>query len=296
MYARILMFLLMLVPCIAPLEAGLVDKIQNMFTKEPLPTPPSVKILLVNDQESIILEVKGRYRIYDPRTGQHIVSRLVGKRRLLQGTHDGIRWGEEFPGIHQLAIVPSDPNTTTIVDGVEYKGEIYVYDIGGTISVVNHLDIEDYLYTLLAPYAGENLPQELWNALAITYRSFAYYQAEHSKTPYWDVDAQKVGYNGFASTKRPKPMETAINETHYMILSQTGKDGWLVTPFQALWRPLKGGPLPVKDAVYSVLTVEEGVELAKRGKNASDILQKAFPKSTIELMHYTTDSTTAENN
>lgn len=206
MIARMLVTLLAFLSVQLSLEAGIIDTITNIFTKEPLPQPPSIKALLTHDQDGVILEVKGKYKIYDPRNGELISTRFVGKRRFIQAVREGLKWGEEFPGIYQIVIVPDSPQTTTIVDGIEYRGSIYIYDIGGSISVVNQLDIEDYLSSIMTPKFRdpqqlefkEPLPYEMLAVFAITARTNAYWQSQNSKTPYWDVDAKEVGYKGYA--------------------------------------------------------------------------------------------------
>lgn len=287
MLVRILMFLLAFTPFAAGLQGvPVVSQLQNTFTKEPLPPPPTLKILLANDHNGVILEVKGKYKIYDARNMQLIGNRYLGKRKFLQADHQGMVWGEEFPGIHQIAIIPDNPKTTIIVDGVEYAGSIYAYDLGGTISVVNHLDIENYLdFTLPSEYR-DPLPVEVLNAIAIAARTNAYYQAQNSKSPFWDVEANRVNYHGVTLSKRSDEVSRAVKDTQYMILNRIGKDNWLVTPFPAYWRPLNGGPIVAKGE-YSKITVDDAIKIAKKGQNASDILRSAFPDTRIELVHYT---------
>jgi stage II sporulation protein D len=286
MVARFLMFLLIFSPFTAVLQGvPLISKIHNVFSPEPAPPPPSMKVLLVNDHNGVILEVKGKYKIYDARNMQLIGTRYLGKRKFLQADHAGMVWGEEFPGVHQIAIVPDDIKTTIIVDGVEYAGSVYAYDVGGTISVVNHVDIEKYLETILPSEYRTSFPEEVLNAVAIAARTNAYYQAQNSKSPFWDVEASKVGYHGVTLSKKSNELSKAIDDTRYMILNRIGKDKWLVTPFPAHWRPLNGGKIVAKGE-YSKITLEEAAKMAEKGKDASQILQAAFPDTDIELVHY----------
>lgn len=286
MLIRILVILCAISPFTASVEGGIISKLQSAFSK-PIPQqPPSIRVLLAHDQPGVVLEVKGKYKIFDPRTNQHIITSFEGKRKFIQALRDGLRWGEEFPGIHQIVIVPDDRNTTTIVDGIEYRGAIYVYDVGGSISVVNQVDIEEYLDSILPTRYTSNLPDETLAAIAITARTNAYYQAQNAKTPYWDIDASKVGYQGYAVARRSKPIDKAIYDTRYMVLYRIGQGDWAVTPFAVDWRPGSGGKI-LQGTVYSAITLEDAEQLAKKGSNASQILEKAFPNTSIQLMHYT---------
>lgn len=261
-----------------PVEAGVLDSIKGFFWKEEAP-PPSIKILILHDQAGAMIDLKGKYQAYNPHNMERITKSAVGKRQYLTGLTSGIKWGEEFPGVHQLLIVPDDPNTITMIDGKPYKGSLYVYDIGSSISIVNELPIEDYLMAILTPNYNEELPHEALAAIAIAARTQALYNTKNPKNTYWTVDGRKVGYEGLG-TVRPGAVAQAINTTKNMVLSKTGiYEG--VTPFPAQW----GTPTSAKsdEAVPSRITLFDVEAMAKKGSNAAQILAKAFPNSVVIL-------------
>lgn len=264
----------------------ILNRLKNSFSKPAAPQPPTIKALLVNDHDGVILEVKGKYKVYDARNMELIGNRYLGKRRYLQAVKSGLIWGEEFPGVHQIAVVPDDPKTTISVDGVDYIGSVYVYDIGGTISVVNKIDIENYLSSILPGAYKLPLSTELLNAIAIAARTNAYYQSENGRSPYWDVEAQKEGYHGSAVGKRSEAFDQAVHATEYMVLNRPVKDKSEAAPFPAYWRPLGSGSI-VGKGDYSKITIEDASRLAESGQDASKILEKAFPGSQIQLMFST---------
>lgn len=284
MALRILILILALGPMASPLQAGWFDNIASYFRKAGPETPPTVKVLIVHDKTGVVLEVKGKYKIFDPHTGDHLSTRFIGKRKFIQAVNDGIKWGEEFPGIHQILITPDDPSTTTIVDGIEYHGPIYVYDIGGTISIVNQVYVEDYLSSILAQRYREPLSEETLAAVAIAARTSVYYNVKSPKSEFWSVDAQKSGYQGFASINPSSPIEKAIESTRYMIMSRTSPNQGEIVPFLAQWKGEVKGSTGYE--VSSQITLAEAEEMAKKGKDAAQILAKAFPGIRIELMHY----------
>jgi stage II sporulation protein D len=280
MILRMLMVLLALFPFTSSLEAGVFD----WFGKKTQPQPPKIKILIVHDKPEVILEVKGKYHLFDPNKNEHISTRFVGKRKLVQPISGGLKWGEEFPGLHQIMIAPS-PTTTTVVDGVEYQGGIYVYDIGGSISVVNELDIEDYLSSMLIPRYQEPLPEEVLSAIAIAARTNAYFQALNPKNQYWALDGTKIGYHGLVIPNQESEMAKSIDATHYMVMSRTGLYEGTVTPFLAQWDSVPS--LPSKDQpVQAKISLAEAERFASQGEHAAQILAKAFPGTTIQLMQY----------
>jgi stage II sporulation protein D len=288
MWLRTLFFLLALMPITAPMQAGWFDDFVSYFQKSALPKPPKIKVLVVHDQVGVLVEVKGMYKIYDPHTGSHIGTRYVGKRKFIQAVQDGIKWGEEFPGVHQLLIVPDELHTTTIVDGIEYKGLIYVYDIGGTISIVNEVPIENFLASTLPLRYQQVTEKEALAALAIAGRTAAYYRTEKPKSPFWSVDGRQVGYQGIAAIQASSPMLEAIKATRYMVMSSPGtksgtkSDG--TYPFLAVWQGDQA--IPSGTNVASKITLLEAQELSRQGDDAAQILAQAFPSTKIELIHY----------
>lgn len=283
MIARILLFILALMPMTVTVEAGFWDNIVNTFWKPAQAMPPMIKVLIVHDEPGVIIEVKGKYKLYDPRTNEFISTRFIGKRKFMQALKDGLRWGEGFPGQHQLLIVPDDLSTTTIVDGIEYVGAIYVYDIGGSISVVNEVNIEDYLQSMLARQFLEPLNEETLAAIAISARTNAYAQAENPKNQYWAIDGRNSGYQGHAVTNRNTGIERAIKDTRYLIMSNAGKTEADAVPFFVQWNDGKGGR--ASDGQPGNITIADADQMAKKGNHAAQILQKAFPNSSIVLMY-----------
>ena len=227
------------------------------------PLPPSIKVLIVNNTPGILLEVRGKYKIFDPHTMEHLSTRFVGKRKYLQALSNGLKWGEEFPGIFQLLLVPDDPRTTTLVDGVPYEGRLIIYDVAGKIAIVNEVEIEKYLDSLLSSEKTESLPGEALGALVIANRTQAYYQANHPKTPYWAIDGTKTGYKGYG--KQNPNVEKALQTTKYLVLTEGDQT------FNARWEDAK-------------LPLTEAENLASQGENAAEILKKAFPSTSLKVM------------
>lgn len=280
MIARIIMLLLALLPFTGNVDAGFWEHIVNTFWKPSQAMPPMVKVLIVHDAPGAIIEVKGKYRLYDPRTNEFISTRFVGKRKFMQALKEGLRWGEEFPGIHQMTIVPDELSTTIIVDGIEYRGAIYVYDVEGSLSVVNEIDIEDYLHSMLARKYLEPLNEETLAALAIAARTNIYAQAENPKSPYWAFDGRQIGYQGHAVIQGNTGIDRAIDATRFLIMSRSGKSDSDAVPFAAQW-----GDSNQAGQENARISIASADEMAKKGSHAAQILSKAFPNTNIVLMY-----------
>jgi hypothetical protein len=277
MVARLVWILLCLTPFVSPLQAVApkVVKAQPMDNT-------FIKLLVVHDKPGVVLEVKGQYKVYDPNTDKFISTRFKGKRKYMQAISDGIKWGEEFPGIHQLMIVPNTLSTTTIVDGIEYKGRIYVYDIGGAISIVNELTLDDYVRcTIAQQYETSNLSDEAMNAVVIAARTNAYYLVQNPGSKFWTIDARKTGYQGHTLVNVNPKFEKALERTHNMVLSDDNNE---VKAFANNWGISAGQSEAIKNIISSSISVVEADDLAKKGNDAAKILSKAYPQKNLKVL------------
>lgn len=265
-------------------DASVFDTLKQAL-KRPTKQPTTrIKVLVLNDVEDAEIEVKGKYHLYDPNTREYLSTRFIGKKRLMEPLDDGLKWGEEFPAVHQLEIVPDHLGITTIVDGVEYPGAIYVYDIGRAISVVNEIEIDSYVKAVLGPKVQEDHNEEYLAALVIAARTNAYYNIKNPRTAFWAVDGSTVKYTGLKAIVEPSPIEKAIDTTKRMVLSRTAAYEGVVTPINAVWSPDIDATSQKDATVESRLTVDHAKEMAEKGVDAADILSKAFPGTSIQLI------------
>lgn len=283
MLKHILLFAAALMPIATPVQADLAGVIRNAWMGNQSPAVPSIQALILHDQNSAILEVRGKYRYYDPYQKPKSESvRFVGKSQLIQSLRSGLKWGEEFPGLHQLSIAPAAPETEIIVNGTKYPGIISIYDIGGTISVVNELPIEEYLRLTLPSKAPQNIADEAMAAYVIAERTNAYYQALNPKSKYFSVDDTHSDYKGLIPVDPSTPVQVALRNTRNMVLSRTGLYEGTVTPFALQWQA-SGRQINPKGEI-SKITITEADAMAKKGDHAAYILDKAFPRSIIQII------------
>jgi len=218
---------------------------------EPM-SPRNIQVLLEKDASEVLLEVKGPYYIFNPQNGARIASGLLGKRFMIRELENGLKWGEEFPGIHQIYIKPRSEETAIFINGIQYGGAVAVYGVAGHVNVVNDLDIEDYVRAVLSTQTGSLEPEAL-SALAILTRTDAYFHSTRSDQSFWHVAAGDVGYQGCALAVPDSLVEKAINSTKHLILVHptAGKN----VPFAATWTEHSAG----KTAAYQALFRKEGL-------------------------------------
>lgn len=260
MKARIL--LLVVLATAVPLSAAAMHRPGSRHTQK-APMGPKIHVLLEKDAHSAIVEAKGSYRVIRKDTGKSLSFGTTGKRFVMQALQHGLRWGEEYPDVYQIAVIPTSHETTISVNGIQYKGAISVYHVkNNQIAIINEVPIEDYLKSTLAvKYEESSLSEEAIAALAIIERTEAYNKALahiHTSRP-WDVVAREVGYFG-AGVAQPKNIDTSVDSTRYMVLESLKENAPLQNPH---------------------LASSKADELAQKGMNAQKILKSVFPAARI---------------
>ena len=92
----------------------------------------------------------------------------------------------------------------------------------------------------------------------------------------------RVGMGKGKSKEVPAAVQKAIKNTRYMVMSKTGTYEGIVTPFPAHWSTKDQGKAK---SDFSRITIAEAEEMAQKGSHAAKILDRAFPKTTIQLIY-----------
>lgn len=212
--------------------------------------PRNIQVLIEKDATEALLEVKGPYLLFNPHDGRKISSGLLGKRFIVRETENGLKWGEEFPGIHQIYIHPKTPDTSIFINGIQYNGAVAVFGVNGTINLVNDLDIESYVQSILSTQFPTPLEPEVMSALAILIRTDAYYNAMKNPTSFWHTSREADQYCGSALIVSNSPAVRAAESTRHLILvhPNEGKN----FPFPATWTEHSAGKTARYEAIFRI--------------------------------------------
>ncbi len=215
-------------------------------------SPRNIQILLQKDASEVLLEVKGPYYLLNPHDGSRIASGLLGKRFMVRELENGLKWGEEFPGIHQFYIKPRSQETSIFVGGIQYSGAVAVYGVGNCVHVINELDIETFVKSILTSQFPTPLEAEVLSALAILVRTDAYFHATKNDGSFWHLTSQEAGYLGSALVIPGSPLEKAVDSTKHLILVRREKGEQ--HPFATSWTEHSAG----KTASYETIFRKDG--------------------------------------
>ncbi len=198
-------------------HAGLSER--SFFGMKKKSKPATIKILLSKNSEGALVEVKGSYKVIDPKTNHKLSSGYKGKRYYAYPHKKGIKWGEDFIGTYQIRILPTNSDTTIFVDGIQYKGCIDIYHVEGSLRIVNEVDIENYLKSMMTFQFTDEYPQSVMDAIAIVERTHAYYTALFNNDAFWHLNAQEIGYYGYGITLTNLATDRAVERTRHLVMT-----------------------------------------------------------------------------
>jgi stage II sporulation protein D len=215
----------------------------NAFAKEvygsQVDSPLNIQVLLAKNVTEALLEAKGGYIIIDPLTGNKVTSSFLGKRFVIRASNSGIKWGEEFPGIHQVYVMPKDKSSSLLLNGIEYDGAIAVFQVKDKINIVNDVDIECYLKATLSTQFPYPLENEVMASIAIAARTTAYSHVKRNSDAFWHISYDDANYFGSAIVQPESHISSAVEKTKHLILVHS-KDGQN-RPFAAYWTENSAG-------------------------------------------------------
>jgi len=136
-----------------------------------------------------------------------------------------------------------DDKQKFLLNGNSYKGELELVAKGNLVYAINHIDIEEYLKSVVTSEVSDSWRQEALKAQAVASRSFATYHVMANQNNFFDVGIDSQAYNGTRS-ETPKSA-WAVEVTRGQVLYFGGK----LMP--AYFHAVCGGATEYAPAVWS---------------------------------------------
>ncbi len=116
-----------------------------------------------------------------------------------------------------------------------YRGTVRIIPDGKRLLAVNHVDLEQYLYSVLGAEMSTTFPAEALKAQAVAARTYALYRSQSAQQKLYDVDATQSSqvYRGLSS--EANTTQAAVNATLGQIMTYQGK------PILAAFHSASGG-------------------------------------------------------
>lgn len=186
----------------------------------------------IKNNREIKFESEGGFELYD-RSDKKIPVEIIDEKNIkaiisedggisLIGIDEGILF--TLPGENKYLLSAGGFGDRLIsIEGTRYRGYINLQVVGGNIRVLNHIDIEEYLYGLVPREMPSSFPMEALKAQAVAGRTYAIHNtSKHAKEGYNICDTTHCqvygGYDGEKTTTTE-----AVDETRGMLALYNGE-------------------------------------------------------------------------
>jgi len=180
-----------------------------------------VRVAILQDTPSINIKISGSYEIAD--TKQRVLQRGSGLKTTVTSYKRGILIAGKTFNLEKILIKTINPEII-IINGRTFRGNIQLIKTGGLkLTVINRIELEDYVQGILYHEASHYWPMEALKAQAIVSRTYAVYQAQENSAKDFDLtcDIYSQVYGG--KTSERERTNKAVEETAAKVLIYQGK-------------------------------------------------------------------------
>ena len=126
-----------------------------------------------------------------------------------------------------------------------YRGDTQLVSQGNGLLAINHVDIEDYLYSVVGAEMYASWPQEALKSQAVSARTYALYKSYKSNSKLYDLDTTTATqvYKGLNSETNTTVQ--AVNATRSQVLTYKGE------PILAVFHASSGGHTENVEDIWS---------------------------------------------
>jgi len=221
----------------------LLEKLSTYVPKPPkLEVRPKIRVRLYRGSR-IVLE------------GEPVCNDIIGcNKEVTIQTYDGRRVLEIITSHNKRILSSSSKVCFNSPNGIivkgrrskKVRGEVCVELYGNKLMVINVVDIEDYLLSVVPSESYPSWPLETLKAQAVAARTYAYYQILHRKNrPYDVVDNESDQAYGGMEKETPRTTK-AVRDTEGEILMYAGK------PILAMYTANSGGYTADPLAIFGI--------------------------------------------
>jgi stage II sporulation protein D (peptidoglycan lytic transglycosylase) len=201
-------------------QVAVADPFANMPRCRPIAQPPIIRVWLSDvvgqptisaDGPCLLSPIKGDLPLRRSARLDNIVARCSGS---------GVYLGSTNYGAEGVIILPVGA-TRLSVNGNRYSGGIHLWMAAGKLSVINHVEIEDYVEGVLAGEMPAAWPADALMAQAVAARSYVLHARMMRLKAEWDVKSS-VEDQVYRPGKSHSPYEEAVAHTRGQVLLHDG--------------------------------------------------------------------------
>ncbi|MEM9153928.1 MAG: SpoIID/LytB domain-containing protein [Cyanobacteria bacterium P01_F01_bin.33] len=180
-----------------------------------------VRIAIARDADELLVGSTSAARLGD-RQGL-ILQELAGNETAeIAMDGDTLKAGETTSST-QLVLQPTDPNGSILVNGKTYRGSLSLYPDEEGILAVNHVDLEQYVSSVVGGEVGSGFEFEAMKAQAVASRTYVLHHQQRRLRERFDVGhtAAAQVYRGIADESQRT--QAAAQETRSEVLTYQGR-------------------------------------------------------------------------
>ncbi|MDY6831860.1 MAG: SpoIID/LytB domain-containing protein [Thermodesulfobacteriota bacterium] len=177
----------------------------------------TVRVLIVEAADTVRLASDTRLTITDMASGKGSVLR---SQTAAIGAKQG-RLAINGKSTHLARCRITSPQPIA-VNGTRYRGAVVVSADDGTVSAINHVDIEPYLYGVVPREMPASWPEQALMAQAVASRTYALYVKQKSADPLFDVRATTASQVYGGHDAEMPAANRAVDATQGQVLTYNG--------------------------------------------------------------------------
>jgi stage II sporulation protein D len=175
----------------------------------------------VQDVSSLRLKIKGSFEVVDSMSNK-VLSHGKDLNTTVTVYSDGILLGNTKSKTDKLFIKPDYPESV-IINGRIFRGDIQLIKNNMRLSVINHIDLEDYVKGISVRETSHYWPIDSLKAEVIVFRTFALYKMQENSQKDFDLtsDVYSQVYGGRAAERYR--INKAVDETRGLVITYQAK-------------------------------------------------------------------------
>ncbi len=179
-----------------------------------------IRILIKEKEKKVNIKVGGKARIIEDPT-KEIYELVDNSEYEIKAVDRVCAKINEYIIKLPFYIENINPHSYLVIDGVKYRGKFKVYFESGGINIVEYVDLERYLWGVLAPEMGLTWPKEALKSQAVAARTYAVYSIKKGSEYDLTATTKHQLYTGFENIS--PQIISAVNETAGEVLTYKGK-------------------------------------------------------------------------
>ncbi len=206
--------LILLSSCAEP-PKGIVD------SRNVLKTAPIVRVGLVVNEPQASVAVAGPFTVSSP-SGATLMNAHSLPSCAVQPGPGGLWLGSDWIAAAEARIIPERDGSVR-VNGHSYRGQLLLRNGGGRITVLNLVDMERYLASVVGSEVIESWPEGALRAQAVAARTYALYKMKVSAGKECDARATTADQVYLGTQRETAKLRNVVKETAGIVALHKGQ-------------------------------------------------------------------------